>query len=95
MSRRARRSFSESYKAEAVALVKKSGKSVGQLAKELDLTETSLRQWVENAKKASTVEPLVLSERAELEQLRKENTRLRMERDFAKKAAAFFAKEIK
>jgi transposase len=95
MSRRPRRSFSESYKAEAVALVEKSGKSIAQVAKELDLTETSLRQWVEKAKRGAPVVPLALSERAELEQLRKENQRLKMERDFAKKAAAFFARESK
>lgn len=95
MSRRARRSFSESYKAEAVSLVEKSGKSIGQVAKELDLTETSLRQWVEHARKGAPAVPLALSERAELEQLRKENHRLKMERDFAKKAAAFFARESK
>lgn len=95
MSRRPRRTFSESYKAEAVALVEKSGKSIRQIAGELDLTETSLRQWVEKAKKGVPVAPLALSERAELEQLRKENQRLKMERDFAKKAAAFFARESK
>ena len=95
MSRRPRRSFSAEFKAEAVALVRKSGKSVGQIAQELDLTETSLREWVARAEQVDPAPPLELSERAELEALRKENQRLKMERDFLKKAAAFFARESK
>ena len=98
MSKRARRSFTPEFKAEAVALVRASGRSVGQVAKDLGLTETALREWV---KRAVEGHPLVgkgavsASEREELERLRKENRTLRMERDFLKKAAAFFAKENK
>jgi transposase len=96
MSRRARRSFTAEFKAEAVALVRASGKSVGQVAQYLDLTERALREWV---KRAEQGEPLVgksdvsPSERAELQALRKEVRVLKMERDFLKRAAAFFAKE--
>lgn len=98
MSKRARRSFTPEFKAEAVALVRVSGKSVGQVAKDLDLTETALRDWVTRAEKGlplagkSEVTP---NERAELMALRKENRVLKMERDFLKRAAAFFAKESK
>ena len=96
MSKRARRSFTPEFKAEAVALVRASGKSVHQVAKDLDLTETALREWVSRSKKGA---PLVgkpdvsPSERAELDALRKEVRVLKMERDFLKRAAAFFAKE--
>jgi transposase len=46
MEKRKRRSFTKAYKAEVVELVRKSGKSIGAVAKELDLTETALREWV-------------------------------------------------
>jgi len=46
MSRKARRQFTDQFKAEAVELVRSSGKSVGRIAKDLDLTETALREWV-------------------------------------------------
>ena len=96
MSKRARRSFTPEFKAEAVALVRASGKSVAEVAKDLDLTETALREWVKRAEPGaarvgkSDVSP---SERAELVALRKEVRVLKMERDFLKKAAAFFAKQ--
>ncbi len=95
MSRRSRRSFTAEYKANAVMLVKQSGKSVGQIAQELDLTETSLRNWVVEAEREVAPPPLNESERAELERLRKDFQRVQMERDFLKKAAAFFARESK
>jgi transposase len=95
-SRRARREFSDEYKAEAVALIESSGKSVGQVAKDLDLTETALRRWYDRAQ-ARPADRMVgaESEQTELRRLREENRVLRMERDFLKKAAAFFAKESK
>ena len=83
------------FKAEAVKLVKQSGKSIGLVARELDLSVNSLREWVRKAEQGDPEKPLELSERAELEHLRKELQRVRMERDFLKKAAAFFAKESK
>ena len=46
---RKRRAFSAEYKAEVVKLIQDSGKSVGQVARELDLTETAVRKWVEQA----------------------------------------------
>lgn len=95
-TRRARRTFTDDYKADAVALVENSGKSVGQVATDLDLTETALREWVKQARTAGgTVALLSSDERNELKRLREENRVLRMERDFLKKAAAFFAKESK
>ena len=93
MSRREKRTFSDEYKAEAVELVRTSGKSIGRIAKELDVTETSLRQWVKAAERETAPVALTGSEREELERLRKDIRTLRMERDFLKKAAAFFAKD--
>jgi transposase len=95
-SPRVRRSFTDEFKAGAVRLVIDEGKSVGQAARELDLTESALRSWVERARAdRGTGKPGVLTtaEREELGRLRKENRTLRMERDILKQAAAFFAKE--
>jgi transposase-like protein len=91
VARRKRRQFSEQFKAEAVELVRTSSKSIGQIAKDLDLTETSLREWVKQADSAQA--ELTTLEKEELAQLRREVKNLRMERDFLKKAAAFFAKD--
>jgi len=96
MERRKRRSFTEEFKAEAVRLVREGTKSLPQLAQDLDLTESALRQWVHQADKVEgKAAPGALSqaEREELVHLRRENRQLLMERDFLKKAAAFFAKE--
>jgi transposase len=96
MSRRARRRFTAEQKEEAVRLVQTSGRSVYQVARDLDLTETALRRWVQQAEIDAGQGPpgaLTTEQLAELRELRRENKRLRMERDFLKKAAAFFAKE--
>ncbi len=94
--KRKRRSFTAEYKAEAVRLVEQSGKSIGVIARELGLGATALRRWVEQAEvDAGRGLPgkLTSSEREELAQLRRENKRLRMEREILKKATAFFARE--
>lgn len=96
MRRRKRRSFTAEQKAEAVALVRSSRQSVGQVAADLDLTETALRRWVAQAEIDESRGPagaLTSEEQRELQQLRRENQQLRQERDFLKKAAAFFARE--
>ena len=93
---RSRRSFSDEFKAGAVALVLEEGKTVRQVARDLDLTETAFRRWVERARAdRGKSKPGVLNtpERDELARLRRENRELKMERDILKKAAAFFAKE--
>jgi transposase len=92
---RKRRSFTAEYKAEVVRLCRTSGKSIGQVAKELDLTETGVRAWVRQAaidEKRDVHGPLTSEERGELARLRRENRTLTMERDFLRKAAAFFAR---
>jgi len=94
-TKRTRRSFTEEFKAGAIRLVLDEGKSVGAAARDLDLTESSLRNWVERARAdRGKGKPGVLTtaEREELGRLRKENRELRTEREILKKAAAFFAK---
>jgi len=94
--RRARRVFSEDFRAGAVRLVLEEGKSAGAVARDLDLTESALRAWVARAQADRTKGKsggLTTVEREELARLRKENRQLRLERDILKKAAAFFAKE--
>jgi transposase len=87
---RKRRLFTKEFKVEAVKLVKTSGRTVGQVAKELDLTETALRAWVQQAKVDAGDGPeaaLTTAEKQELAALRRENRVLRMERDLLRKAA--------
>jgi transposase len=96
MAKRKRRAFTKEFKAETVRLVRDSGKSVGAIARELDLTETALREWVRQAEvDAGRGRPgaLTTEEREELARQRREVRTLRMERDILKKATAFFAKE--
>ena len=92
--RRPRRQFTDEFKAGAVRLVLDEGKPVGAAARDLDLTETALREWVRRAQADRTKgrTGLTTAERDELARLRKENRELRTERDILKKAAAFFAK---
>ena len=93
--RRARRRFSEEFKAGAVRLVVEEGKTVGAVARELDLTASALSLWVRQAEAERTKgkSGLMKEEREELARLRKENRILAEERDILKKAAAFFAKQ--
>ena len=95
MPKRKRRKFTAEQKADAVRLVREVG-SVPQVARDLDLTETALRHWVKQAEIDEGAGPegaLTTEEKEELRRLRRENRTLKMERDFLKKAAAFFAKE--
>ena len=94
--RRTRRSFTEEFRTGAVRLVLDEGKSAGAVARDLDLTESALRNWVAQARADRTKGKsggLTTVEREELAQLRRENRQLKLERDILKKAAAFFAKE--
>ncbi len=74
MAKRKRRSFAREYKAEVVRPIPKSGKSVGAVARELDLTETAVRRWLKQAEIDSGEGPegaLTTAEREELAALRK------------------------
>jgi transposase len=93
--KRTRRNFTEEFKAGAVRLVLDEGKTVGAAARDLDLTESSLRNWVEHARADRThgKTGLTTAEREELARLRKELRIVQEEREILKKAAAFFAKQ--
>ena len=92
-ARRPRRQFSDEFMVGAVRLVLDEGKTVGAVARELDLTPSSLANWVRHARadRSQGKTGLTTEERAELARFRKEVRELRMERDILKKAAAFFA----
>ena len=94
--RRARRRFTDEFKAQVVKKVLSSGKTAGQVARDLDLTETAVRHWVKQSQVDSGKGPpgaLTTAEKEELARLRKENRELKEDREILKKAAAFFAKE--
>ncbi len=96
MAKRKRRKFTEAFKADAVKLCEAGGRSIGQVAADLDLTETALRAWVKRAAtdaRKGTPGALTTAERAELVELRRRVKRAEMERDILKKATAFFARE--
>ena len=93
--RRARRQFTEEFKTGAVRLVLDEGKTVGAVARELDLTPSSLGKWVSQARadRSHGKTGLTTAEREELARLRKENRILQEEREILKKATVFFAKQ--
>jgi transposase-like protein len=96
MGKQRRRQFTEEFKAKAVDLVRSSGKAIPEVARDLGLVVTSLRNWFAQAQidaGPGHVGALTSEERQELAALRKENRILKEEREILKKAAAFFAKE--
>ena len=92
-----RRQFSREFKVEAVKLVKERGVTVPQAARDLDVHENVLRKWVRelttDPQQAFPGQGVMKPEKAEIERLRKEVAKLKMERDILKKAAAYFAKD--
>jgi transposase len=87
-SRRPRRQFDDDFKVQAVRLVLDEGKSVRAVARDLDLTETALREWVHRARADRTKgrTELTTAEREEQARLRKENRELRTKREISKKS---------
>ncbi len=95
-TKRKMRKFTAEYNAEVVTLVRESGKTIGQSARELDLTETTVRAWVERAtidEKKDPEGPLTTEERAELARLRREVKRLEMACEILEKLTAVFVRE--
>ena len=92
-----RRKFSREFKVEAVRLIKERGVSVAQAARDLDVHENVLRKWVRELSydpaEAFRGPGQMKAEQVEIERLRKEVTRLKVERDILKKAAAYFARD--
>ena len=89
------RKFSQEYKAEAVKLVTEGGLSNQQAAEDLGIGVSTMEKWVrERSQAKDQTETLSESEKEVLKRLRKENLQLRMERDFLKKTANYFAKTV-
>ena len=93
---RPRRSFTPEFKAEIVELCRRGDRSVGQVAKDFDLTETAVRAWVHQAETdAGERVGLTSEERAELTELRRKVRRLEIDNETLKRATAFFARETR
>lgn len=89
-----RRKFSPQFKAEAVQMVLETGKPVAEVARDLGIHDGTLGNWVQAWRREHPEpdQPLTPVERARVKELEDENRRLRMENEFLKKAAAFFAR---
>ena len=94
---RPRRSFTPEFKAEIVELCQRGDRTVGQIAKDFDLTETAVRAWLKQAEldAGARDDGMTTAERDELAQLRRENLRLREDVEILKRATAFFVKETR
>ena len=90
-----RKSYTPQYRKDAAHLVIDSGRTIAAVAAEIGVGEQLLGRWValERARMDEPPPALDINERAELERLRAENAQLRMDREFLKKAAAFFVAE--
>ena len=88
---RNRRKHSPEFKEGLVLLVVDGGRSASEVAREYGVSPGLVARWVRQFEERGGKNGLTVEERKELEALRKENQRLRMERDFLKKASAYFA----
>lgn len=97
MSQKVRKEYTVQQKAEAVEIVETTKQSIRQVARNLGIAESSLSRWVRESKGTGAPkmqDALSIDERQELVQLRRQVKQLEMERDFLKKAAAFFARDL-
>ncbi len=91
-----RRQFTDAFKSEAVQLTRQSGRPVAQVARELGISDTVLYRWRTEQQQVEVqgrTRHAVRAEQDELTRLKRENETLRQERDFLRRAAAFFARE--
>jgi transposase len=88
--RRSRRKFTDEFKADAVVLVEEPGGQIAKVAKDLGIYDSSLGNWVRQARENADGEPTP-EERAEIRELRKELERVTRERDILGKATAYFS----
>ena len=94
-----RRKFDRDFKLQAVQMIRDQGLSVGQVCRDMDLGETTVRRWVaqvdaERGGQSGIGKPLT-AEQQRIRQLETENRQLRQDNDLLKKASAFFARELK
>ena len=94
-NKRTYRHYSSEFKTEAVALVTKQGYSVIKAAQSLGINPNLLYKWNDKLEGERTGTSLSVDERKEVARLRKENRELKMEKDILKKAATYFAKEVR
>jgi transposase len=89
------KTFTPEFREEAARMVVETSRPIADVAREINVSETSLGNWVRDYRKkhAEDEPPLELSERARLRELERENRELRMKADFLSKAAAYFAAE--
>jgi len=93
---RPRRSFTPEFKADIVERCRRGDRTIGQVARDFDLTETAVREWVRQAEvDAGERDGLTTEERKELSELRQQNRRLKEDVEILKRATAFFAKETR
>ncbi len=93
-ARRTRRKFSDEFKRDAVEIVRTSGESIAGVARELGIYDSSLGSWVRQDQiNRGERQGLSSVESHELAELRRENARLRMERELLKRAVAFWVRE--
>ena len=91
---RSRRSFTDEFKRDAVAMVLDDGNRIVDVAERLGIGDGTLGNWVRQARTDRGERAgLTTSEKAEVVELCRENARLRMERDLLKRATAFWVKE--
>ena len=95
--RERRRKFSPEFKDEAVKMVIESSRAIAEVAREIQVNEGTLGNWVNKYRfeHADDEPPLSVSDRARLRELERENRELRMKAEFLGKAAAFFAQEYR
>jgi transposase len=93
--------YPESFRRDAVELVRSSGRSLREIGQELGVNHETLRNWVNVANRANAAGPgrgpeggLSVDERDELRRLRKKVAELELEKEILRKAAQYFAKEM-
>jgi len=94
MRRKGPKKFSDEFRREAVRLAQESDRSLKDIGAELGVSVSSLRDWIRTVpSEKQSSQGRVISLEEQVRQLKRENERLREEREILKKATAFFAKD--
>lgn len=94
---RPRRVFTTEFKAQIVGLVQRGERTVPEVVRDFELTDSVVRKWIVQAERdaGTRTDGLTSDEKAELAALRRENKRLQEDVEILRRATAFFAKEIR